>query len=79
MGLFVYNEIMTFHIITLFPEVFDAYFKESIIGKAIKRRHIKVKFYDLRKFSKDKKHKKVDGRAYGGGPGMVLEIEPIVS
>ena len=69
---------MTFHIITLFPEVFDAYFKESIIGKAIKKRRIKVKFYDLRKFSKDKKHKKVDGKAYGGGPGMVLEVEPII-
>jgi len=69
---------MTFHIITLFPEVFDAYFKESVIGKAIKKSRIKVKFYDLRKFSKDKKHKKVDDKAYGGGPGMVLEVEPIV-
>ena len=69
---------MTFHIITLFPEVFDAYFKESIIGKAIKKRRIKVRFYDIRKFSKDKKHKKVDDKPYGGGPGMVLEVEPIV-
>lgn len=69
---------MTFHIITLFPEVFDAYFKESIIGKAIKKRRIKVKFYNIRKFSKDKKHHKVDDKAYGGGPGMVLEVEPIV-
>lgn len=69
---------MTFHIITLFPEVFDAYFKESIIGKAIKKRRIKVKFYNLRKFSRDKKHKKVDDKPYGGGPGMVLEVEPIV-
>jgi len=68
---------MTFHIITLFPKVFDAYFKESIIGKAIKKRRVKVKFYDLRKFSKDKKHKKVDDKAYGGGPGMVLGIEPL--
>ena len=81
---------MTFHIITLFPEVFDAYFRESIIGKAIKKRLIKVKFYDLRDFSKDKKHKKarpteryqlfgrVDEKVYGGGPGMVLGIEPLV-
>ena len=69
---------MTFHIITLFPEVFDAYFDESVIGKAIKKRRIKVRFYNLRKFSKDKKHKKVDDKAYGGGPGMVLEVEPIV-
>jgi len=81
---------MTFHIITLFPEVFDAYFKESIIGKAIKKRLIEVKFYDLRDFSKDKKRKKaspterrqsfgrVDEKVYGGGPGMVLGIEPLV-
>ena len=69
---------MTFHIITLFPEVFDGYFKESIIGKAIKKRRIKIKFYDIRKFSKDKKHNKVDDKPYGGGPGMVLEVEPIV-
>lgn len=81
---------MTFHIITLFPEVFDAYFKESIIGKAIKKRLIKVKFYDLKKFSRDKKWGKarpigqhqsfgrVDDKAYGGGPGMVLEPGPVV-
>ena len=80
---------MTFHIITLFPEVFDAYFKESIIGKAIKKRLIEVKFYDLRDFSKDKKRKKaspterrqsfgrVDEKVYGGGPGMVLGVEPL--
>lgn len=70
--------MVTFHIITLFPEVLEAYFKESIIGKALKRRIIKVKFYDLRKYSTDKKHKKVDDRAYGGGPGMVLEVKAIV-
>ena len=72
------SRMVTFHIITLFPEVFKEYFKESIIGKAIKKRRIKVKFYDLRKYSTDKKHKKVDDRAYGGGPGMVLEVEPMV-
>ncbi len=69
---------MTFHIITLFPEVFDAYFKKSIIGKAIKERRIKVKLYDLREFSRDERHRKVDDKPYGGGPGMVLAIEPIV-
>jgi len=78
MGLFVYNMVMTFHIITLFPEVFDAYFRESIIGKAINKKLIKVKFYNLYEFSKDKKHHKVDDKAYGGGPGMVVEVEPVV-
>lgn len=69
---------MTFHIVTLFPEVFDAYLKESVIGRAIKNGHVKVKFYDIRDFSTDKKHKKVDDKAYGGGPGMVIGIESVV-
>ena len=69
---------MTFHIITLFPEVFKPYLEESIVGIAQKKRIVRVKYYDIRKFSKDKKHKKVDDSVYGGGPGMVLGIEPLV-
>jgi len=68
---------MNFHILTIFPDLFDPYLKESIIGKGIKQGRIKVKVYDLRGFTKDKHHK-VDDKAYGGGPGMVLKIEPLV-
>lgn len=68
---------MTFHIITLFPDVFDKYLNESILGNAIKKKLLTVKFYNIRDFSKDK-HKSVDNSAYGGGPGMVLGIEPLV-
>src|SRR3989338_488152 len=68
---------MTFHILTIFPQMFDSYLKESIIGRAQKNKKIKIKIYDIRKFSKDK-HKKVDDRPYAGGPGMVMTPDPIV-
>jgi tRNA (guanine37-N1)-methyltransferase len=68
---------MTFHVITLFPESFDSYINESIIGKAIKNNKIKVKFYNPRDFSKDK-NRKVDDKPYGGGPGMVMEAIPVI-
>lgn len=68
---------MDFHIITLFPNSFDSYINESIIARAIKTRKIKIKFYNPRDFTKDK-HKRVDQKPYGGGPGMVLEAEAIL-
>lgn len=69
--------MVTFHIITLFPEVFDPYLKASIIGRAIGQKRIAVHFYNPRDFTKDK-HRKVDDRPYGGGPGMVLAVDPIL-
>ncbi|MDP3991372.1 MAG: tRNA (guanosine(37)-N1)-methyltransferase TrmD [Candidatus Colwellbacteria bacterium] len=68
---------MTFHIITLFPETIEPYLKSSIVGKAEQKGLVKVKYYNLLDFSSNK-HKKVDDRPYGGGPGMVLQIEPII-
>ena len=68
---------MTFHIITLFPKIISTYTKESIIGRAIKNKLIKVNVIDLRKFGEGKR-RTVDERAYGGGPGMILRIEPIL-
>lgn len=67
---------MKFDIITIFPEIFSSYFGESILKRAQEKKLIKIGIRDLRKFSTDK-HKKVDDKAYGGGPGMVLKIEPI--
>lgn len=63
---------MNFHIITLFPDSFDSYINDSIIGRAIKDKKIKVYFYNPRDFTKDK-HRRVDQKPYGGGPGMVME------
>lgn len=68
--------MLEFDILTIFPKIFDSYFSESIIKRALKKKLIKIRIYDLRRFSKDK-HRKVDDRPYGGGPGMILKVEPI--
>jgi hypothetical protein len=68
---------MIFHIITLFPESFESYFSTSIIGRAIKDKKIKIKYYNPRDFTKDK-NKRIDQKPYGGGPGMVIEALPII-
>ena len=71
---------MRFHIITIFPEMFDSYFNESIIGRAIKDKKISIKFYNPRDFIKAPKnnYRPVDDKPYGGGPGMVMRAEPIL-
>ena len=68
---------MTFHVVTLFPEVIDAYTQASILGRAQKEKLLKVKTYQLRD-NAGNKWGKVDERPYGGGPGMVLRAEPII-
>ena len=68
---------MNFHIVTLFPDSFESYLGASIIGRAIKEKKIRVKFYNPRDFTK-KKFDRVDRRPYGGGPGMVLEPEAVL-
>lgn len=67
---------MKIDIITIFPEIFDSYLKESFISKAQKKKLLEIKVHDLRKWA-DNKHKAVDDRPFGGGLGMVLMIEPI--
>ena len=76
-----------FHIITLFPESFDSYLNESIIGRSIKEKKIKVTCYNPRLFVTGKYRKvwpdgnvslQVDDRPFGGGPGMILRAEPIL-
>ena len=68
---------MTFHVITLFPEALEPYLKGSIVGRARAKNLVKVKYYNPLKFSSGK-HGKVDDRPYGGGPGMVMQAEPIL-
>lgn len=67
---------MIFHIITIFPEIFDSYFNESIIKRAREKKLVKINVHNLRDWTKDK-HKTVDDSPYGGGAGMVLKVEPI--
>ncbi|MDI6820625.1 MAG: tRNA (guanosine(37)-N1)-methyltransferase TrmD [Patescibacteria group bacterium] len=68
--------MIKFYILTLFPETLKPYTEESILGRAQKKKLIKVDFINFRKYAKDK-HRTVDEKAYGGGPGMVLKVEPI--
>ncbi len=68
---------MNFHIITLFPTSFDSYIGESIISRAIEDKKIKVSFYNPRDFS-DNKFKHIDQKPYAGGPGMVIQAEPVI-
>lgn len=68
---------MNFHVVTLFPEVVEAYAQASILGRAQKEKKLKVKTYQLRDFAGNK-WGKVDERPYGGGPGMVLRAEPVI-
>lgn len=65
-----------FDIITIFQSMFDSYLGESIIKRAREKKILDIRIHDLRRFARDK-HKKVDDRPYGGGPGMILKIEPI--
>ena len=68
---------MRFDILTLFPEMFPGYLGQSLLNKAIENGIVQVHVHDLRNWSRDKHHC-VDDRPFGGGPGMVLKVEPVV-
>jgi tRNA (guanine37-N1)-methyltransferase len=75
-----------FHVITLFPAMFDSYLDESILARARKRGLISFSFYNPRDFvsptdsqkKNNKPYLRVDDKAYGGGPGMVMQAEPVI-
>lgn len=67
-----------FHIVTIFPDMFVSYFAESILSRAIENKLLDVKTYALREYTHDK-HRRVDGKPYGGGPGMVMWVDPIIA
>lgn len=67
---------MRFDIITIFPHAFDSYLNESILKRARAKKLVGIRIHNLRDYTTDK-HKTVDDRPYGGGPGMVLMVEPI--
>ncbi len=78
---------MNFHVITIFPEVCRAYTDASVLGRAqktdkgkgakVRGKKMTVAYYDPREFTTDK-HRKVDNKPYGGGPGMVMTAEPVL-
>ena len=67
---------MKIDILTLFPEMFEGFKKESIIKRAIDNKKVSIKTHNFRDYAKNK-HKKVDDTPYGGGAGMVLMCQPI--
>src|SRR3989344_2360988 len=66
---------MRFDFVTIFPAMFDSYLNESILARAQKKNLIKIMAHDLRRWAGDK-HKTVDDKPYGGGPGMLMKVEP---
>jgi tRNA (guanine37-N1)-methyltransferase len=76
---------MHFHIVTLFPKAFDSYLGESILKRALEDKKIKVSFYNPRDFAPTPPRLRGTGKAiridkppYGGGPGMVIQAEPVI-
>ncbi len=69
---------MKFDILTIFPHLFDSVFEETIIKKARERGVIEVGIHDIREYARDR-HRVTDDLPYGGGPGMVMKAEPIIS
>src|SRR5437763_4553330 len=67
---------MRFDVLTLFPDMFQGYFTQSILKLALQRGLVEIHLWNIRDWAKGKHHK-VDDRPFGGGPGMVLMPEPV--
>ncbi|HAS00080.1 MAG: tRNA (guanine-N(1)-)-methyltransferase [Candidatus Moranbacteria bacterium GW2011_GWC2_37_73] len=67
---------MRFDIITIFPKIFDSYFGESIVKRAREKKIVEINVHNLRDYSVNKHHN-IDDTPYGGGAGMVMQVEPI--
>jgi len=70
--------VLRIDVITIFPELFEAFTQTSILGAALERGLLEIQVHDLRGWTEDR-HRKVDDEPYGGGPGMVMKPEPLVA
>lgn len=68
---------MKFGVITLFPAMFDAISAHGVSGRAVNSGLVELRFWNPRDFTNDR-YRRVDDRAYGGGPGMVMKPEPLM-
>ncbi len=69
---------MRFDVLTLFPEMFPGYLGQSLLKRAIDADLVSVHLHNIRDWTNDR-HQSVDDRPFGGGPGMVLKVEPVVA
>ena len=69
---------MRFDIVTLFPAIFDGYVTQGLLNKAIQRDLIEIHRHDLRDWAPETPHRPVDDKPFGGGPGMLIQVEPTV-
>src|SRR5208283_2675441 len=67
---------MTFDVITIFPGFFSSILEHGLLKRAMASGHATIRLHDLRDFTDDR-HRTVDDRPFGGGPGMVFKPEPI--
>ena len=67
---------MRIDLLTLFPNMFDGVFAESIVKRACDKKLVEIVLTNIRDFARDK-HRSVDDRPYGGGPGMVMMCQPV--
>lgn len=69
---------MKYHVVTIFPEFFDAFVRVGLLGKAVRDGRISINFRSPREFTTDKHHT-VDDAPFGGGSGMVMMAPPVVA
>ena len=67
---------MQFHVITLFPEMIEQFCSFGVLGRAVENNLVSISCWNPRDYAKDK-HKTVDDRPYGGGPGMLMKVQPL--
>ncbi len=67
---------MRFDVLTLFPELFEPFLRNGVTRRAYESRQVDVRLWQLRDFAEDN-YRRVDDRPYGGGPGMVMLVEPL--
>lgn len=71
------STMIRFDILTLFPQIFSSFVSESLLSKAIDAGLVQIHTHDIRQWTTDK-HSKVDDRPFGGGPGMLIQVQPVV-
>jgi len=69
---------MRFDLLTLFPAIFDGYLTQSLLDKAIQKGLVDIQRHNLREWAQDNPHRQVDDKPFGGGPGMLIQVQTTV-